>query len=567
MRAQLWLLVVAASCESAQLVKDWHAVETPHFELVSRYDPAKVGALIEDLEWARAVFETNFGLKSRLDRKALILVPDSPYDYEQLSPSRQSGGYYLAAPWRDIILLKELFNARHGLLHEYTHLVLRHQGGRWPLWFHEGTAEYYATMRKSKDGGVEAGVAEPKRFAVLNKGAWLPIAYLVENSATNAPATADATAHYYAQAWLLVDMLHHSPAYRRQFPRFQGLLAEGVPTAEALDRVYLKQLIEFDNDAREWFQQARFPVEKLTAPAAVDAQARSRIIGDVEVELAKRTVAVSGPARGEARAEYGRLAHAAANRCELQAAVGDLAYAARLMREASSHYQAALKCGAKAVDLAQGYESAIRAGERINVGELAPAVERGGQGHWHYMLGSAHFFEGSHEIALREFALATGLPRTEEFRMRRLRTMALVRLGRYQEAGEAVEKLRQAAADTDQRQTAQSMLEEVRREREHAARTEEPYHRLMLRRLTKLEGVVVRVDCMGQRALFWVQSGGATRKLLIADPGEVITGESNNPGLEFACGPQQRRVLLGYQEHADAATDTAGRIRYMEFPK
>ena len=117
MRGQLRLLVVAVSCASAQLVKDWRAVETPHFELVSRYDPAKVGALVEDLEWARAIFETNFGLKSRLDRKALILVPDSPYDYEQLSPSKQSGGYYLAAPWRDIILLKELFNARHGLLH------------------------------------------------------------------------------------------------------------------------------------------------------------------------------------------------------------------------------------------------------------------------------------------------------------------------------------------------------------------------------------------------------------------------------------------------------------------
>jgi hypothetical protein len=64
-----------------------------------------------------------------------------------------------------------------------------------------------------------------------------------------------------------------------------------------------------------------------------------------------------------------------------------------------------------------------------------------------------------------------------------------------------------------------------------------------------------------------VQSGSVTRKLLIADPSEVITGESNNPGLEFACGAQRRRVFLGYQEQADPATDTVGRIRYMEFPR
>jgi hypothetical protein len=108
MRAKLCLLAMAAVCAPAQLVKDWHAVETPHFEAVSRYDPAKVEALLGDLEWARGVFETHFGLKSRLDRKVLILIPDSPFDYEQLSPAKRAAGYYLAAPWRDMIVLREL---------------------------------------------------------------------------------------------------------------------------------------------------------------------------------------------------------------------------------------------------------------------------------------------------------------------------------------------------------------------------------------------------------------------------------------------------------------------------
>lgn len=451
-------------------------------------------ALLGDLEWARGVFETYFGLKSRLDRKVLILIPDSPFDYEQLSPAKRAAGYYLAAPWRDMIVLRELFEARRTLLHEYTHLVLRHQGGRWPLWFHEGTAEYYATMSRNKDGNVEAGIAEPKRFAVLKRGAWLPIDYLTSTGLINELTSGDATASYYAKA-------------------------------------------------------------------------RSRVIGKLEVEIARRTVAVSGPARGEARSDYYRLARAAANRCDLQAAVGDLAYAAQMMREASSHYQAALKCGTEVADLAEGYESAIRAGEKIDVSELPPKVERGGHGHWHYRLGTAHFFEGNHASALKEFELATGLPQTEEFCMRRLRAMSLVQLGRFQEAEEAAEGLRQAATNADQRQAAHLVQEEVRRGREQAAKAEEPYHKLILRRLTKLGGFVVRVDCMGQRARVWIQSGGATRKLLIADPGEVITGESNNPGLEFACGPQKRRVFLGYQEQADPATDTVGRIRYMEFPK
>ena len=55
--------------------------------------------------------------------------------------------------------------------------------------------------------------------------------------------------------------------------------------------------MEFDNDAREWFRQAHFPLEKLIAPPAVDATVRARAIDEVEVEIARRTVAVSGPAR------------------------------------------------------------------------------------------------------------------------------------------------------------------------------------------------------------------------------------------------------------------------------
>ncbi|MCX5789623.1 MAG: hypothetical protein NTX64_14125, partial [Elusimicrobia bacterium] len=44
-----------------------------------------------------------------------------------------------------------------------------------------------------------------------------------------------------------------------------------------------------------------------------DARVRSRTIGEVEVDIARSTVAVSGPARGNAAAEYGRLARAAAS--------------------------------------------------------------------------------------------------------------------------------------------------------------------------------------------------------------------------------------------------------------
>jgi hypothetical protein len=74
------------------------------------------------------------------------------------------------------------------------------------------------------------------------------------------------------------------------------------------------------------------------------------------------------------------------------------------------------------------------------------------------------------------------------------------------------------------------------------------------------------VDCLGERARFWVRSGAATRKLIIADPSEVVTGPEGT-ALEFGCGIQSRAVVIGYSPEHDAKAGTEGRIRYLEFKK
>lgn len=76
---------------------------------------------------------------------------------------------------------------------------------------------------------------------------------------------------------------------------------------------------------------------------------------------------------------------------------------------------------------------------------------------------------------------------------------------------------------------------------------------------------MIRVDCMGERARFRVRSGSETKKLIIVNPKEVITGPEVAVALEFRCGTQRRSVIIGYEERQDTTTDTVGRIRYIEF--
>ena len=555
-----WFLAISGG---AQLVRDWRAVRTTHFELISRYDAARTGELIQVLEWARNVFATRLGAQFRGERSTLVLIPDSHFDYEQISPSKWSDGYFLPAPWRDIIVMRQLLNARQGLLHEYSHLVLHQEAGRYPAWFDEGTAEYYATLREVKDG-VEAGASDPGRVASLRKGPWLPISYLLSVGATASLDSQAAIYAFYAQSWLFVHMLHLSPAYREHFADFRLLLRDGTSTEQALRQIYSKSLVQFDDDARDWFRKGRLPTELLPPAPSAPANVEAKVIGEVEVEVARLTVAAAGPGKATAGADFLRLTRLAGGKCDLEAPLGDLAFAAGLYQQASAHYRAAIECGGNTAGLAQGLEAVMSLRGHVPRKEAEAVVSLTNTGHSHFMLGTALFFEEDYDGAIREFGQAKGIPQYDEFRLTRLTALSLAHLGRFPEAQEAARRLASMAAGVDQKQAAQLTLEDVQRGQDRAQNPPEPMHRIILRGLTRVDGQLIQVDCLGERARLWVRSGKETLKLLIADPGDVVTGEGEGVRLEFACGPQGRAVTVGYKEQKDAATDTIGRVQYME---
>ncbi len=68
------LVALTAPGGNAQFVRDWHAVSSEHFELISRYDPVNMGKLLQELEWVRAFFVTTFGFEPRNNRPILILI-------------------------------------------------------------------------------------------------------------------------------------------------------------------------------------------------------------------------------------------------------------------------------------------------------------------------------------------------------------------------------------------------------------------------------------------------------------------------------------------------------------
>lgn len=563
LRSAALCLALVVFCRPPLGARDWQSVGNERFEIVSRFEPAEVAPLLVELERARLVFELHLGFKARLDRSALIIVTGSASEYEKVRPLKFSAGYYQRAPWRDFIVLKGLRNARHVLLHEYTHLVFFHQGGTWPLWYREGIAEYFGSMRRTRTG-VAIGDLLGHHMALLARMGWLAPSELFATENVESLGSSEAVGRVYAQAWLYTHMLQLSPSYRARSTEFRAALAQGVKTEEALGRVYGTSPVDFDRDARRWIEQNAFPVLHLDGDLEIQVHPQIRPVTELEAELAKATMSAAWTPRAEAAAAYRGFASLAGDGCQYQAALGDLAFAANLLRQASERYERAIRCGVDLSKLAAGLESTLPRAAEVGSGEVEAIVRLTGGARSRYLLGTARFFQEDYAGALAALTGVGELPPEEEFRATRMRALALSKLERHTEARQEANKLAALARDDFERASAELTVADV----ERASGGSDPaagMHEAILKRLTRLDGVVIRVDCMGAQARFWVRDGDQTRKLIVADPSEVVGGGQGSEALEFACGAQERPVTIGYVEQADPEWETEGRIRYIRF--
>ena len=77
--------------------------------------------------------------------------------------------------------------ARYIALHEYTHhLLAAYTKDRYPLWFNEGLADYYATFEVTKDGNLVIGRPYNPYGYPLSQQTWIPTNIIV-NSVNNYP--------------------------------------------------------------------------------------------------------------------------------------------------------------------------------------------------------------------------------------------------------------------------------------------------------------------------------------------------------------------------------------------
>jgi tetratricopeptide (TPR) repeat protein len=182
----------------------------------------------------------------------------------------------LAVPGSD-----SAFSQLQVILHEYAHLLFRHNGRIWPMWLNEGMADIYSTFQA---GGYRATIAQPIRpyLIQLSQRPWMPLKELFEvNHDSPQYNEGERQGTFYAESWLLTHFMVSGgrAEWRQRFPQFTKLLRDGQSPVQAFTNALQTPLAVIESELHRYFEAGRFtPIalslsENVSSAKAVSTRA------------------------------------------------------------------------------------------------------------------------------------------------------------------------------------------------------------------------------------------------------------------------------------------------------
>jgi tetratricopeptide (TPR) repeat protein len=567
------LAFIALSAPAGRADTRWVSIQSPHFELHTDAGAGAGRRLLERLEQVHRVFRGLAPGSTGSPLPVRVFLFRSKADFRPFAAGKTTAGYFQNGSERNYIVLRDSGDDTGRIVcHEYVHLVLYHTGARLPSWLEEGTAEFYSTIEAAPTRLI-VGRAIPGHMQALGRGAWLPVDVLASID-KNSPyySSPGKSSVFYAQSWALVHMLNLSPAYREGTPKFAGLLEDGMPVVEAFRQAYGKSLAAALDDLARYVASGSLPVVELDPPPTEDLRISPPTpLADVEARLAKSELLLETGAGDAAEAEYRRIAREHAGKAEVETSLGTLALSRREHAEARRHLERAIGLGSRDSRTYLEYAMLLRDtggdSEAVlrNLREAVSLNPRHADAQ--FLLGTLLATAGRYEEAIQHLELAASvLPRRPHY----WHALALSchRAGRAEQALRAARRALQAAVTPQETEMAIAAirLAETPPAVSPGKRPDVlvPESWLPKRGDSRLEGMIERVDCLGNAARFHIREGDRITRLYLADPRRLqSTGMQT---FEFRCGPMKPApVVAEFNARPDPKLGTAGDLVTLDF--
>ena len=281
---------------SAPRIAGWTRVRTRHFVVIGDAPAESVNRIAAHLETVRAALIHLLPAHYfAAHAPSIVIVFRDESSYAPFKPPHRDrrapdiAGYFQAGADGDHITL----HAGHAdesttlrvAAHEYTHELFRRGNPRAPLWFREGIADYYGSLRVVAPDRIRIGGRLDSRVASLRGDAQVDLRTLLAVD-VNSPEYNDqgSTALFYAASWALVHQMMSDPVRQARLARYLELIDAGEPHDTALHRAFAADYATLEADLRGYIRRARYreQIIRLASPLATHAAPANAPLAEAE---------------------------------------------------------------------------------------------------------------------------------------------------------------------------------------------------------------------------------------------------------------------------------------------
>lgn len=240
-RHLLFALVLIVLTPSAALAQ-WRRADSENFVVYSDGSERSLREYTAKLERFDALLTARFGgPRTGGDHRRLpvYLVGDGRA-LRVAAPGLPPGisGYYSTSE-NDIFAVLVRGESDDILLHEYAHHVMARAGdARYPGWFKEGFAEFFATATVTESGEASFGLPSPGRMNALKQNRWLPMDVVLRAESSFAITGETDLGMFYAQSWALTHWLLADAARIRNMSAYVAAVNGGQDPVAAWQAIF-----------------------------------------------------------------------------------------------------------------------------------------------------------------------------------------------------------------------------------------------------------------------------------------------------------------------------------------
>jgi tetratricopeptide (TPR) repeat protein len=581
----LWkasVLALGVFSASAAAAPRWLKVTSPHFEMYTTASESKARAAVLHFEQVRGFFLKASGWKPASRARVRIVAFQSLKEYKPYQLHEGTAAH--AGGWRDrdeIVMGGVSEESYPVAVHEYVHILLR-PAKKIPLWINEGLAELYSSLRPVGKK-VRVGDLLPGRFNELRWSKGIDLETLTKVD-SNSPEYTDRNKSlvFYAESWALTHMLFMSDEYRPGFPDFFHRVVTGEDQGEAFQRAFGKSMAQVWRDLQSYIHGWTFKVgifDVQLEKSSEEPEVRPASALESGVVLAGLLASVGKKA--EARAAYSQLERAYPASPEVCEELGYLAWGSNSVAEAREQFAKAAKLGSKSARLYYDYASLVGdsgAGEPRKSVLLRKAVELDPEcTEARFRLAQVLIAEQDYRGALIEMSEFKQVEPDRAFQFFYGAAYANYMVGNRPAAVTAAKRALPYAATSQDKAAVEDLITKAQRPvgkgpaaRGKPAPSEKPLAEeqksATMPTLSRVEGVLVQLDCLKAGPRLRIRSGGRIVRLLIDNPQKIWIKGTGSTTFTFDCGPQKpRRVAIEYEPKVEVKLGTVGLIRVLEF--